>query len=100
AEAGLPSEVLPALLFVLAAITSFATGTSWGTWAIMLPIALPMVHVIGLNAPLTVAAVWTPSAVGRRSLSLWRPESPWQAPSCRGRGQLLATQRLGVPTPS
>lgn len=57
AEAGLPSEVLPALLFVLAAITSFATGTSWGTWAIMMPIALPMVHVIGLNAPLTVAAV-------------------------------------------
>ena len=57
AQAGLPSEALPALLFILAAITSFATGTSWGTWAIMMPIALPMVHVIGLNAPLTVAAV-------------------------------------------
>ena len=29
-------------LFVVAAFTSFATGTSWGTFAIFLPIAVPL----------------------------------------------------------
>ena len=35
----LPLAFLPALLFVLAAIMAFSTGTSWGTFGIMLPIA-------------------------------------------------------------
>lgn len=34
--------VLPALAFVISGIISFATGTSWGTYAIMVPIALPL----------------------------------------------------------
>ncbi|PJG86371.1 Na+/H+ antiporter NhaC family protein [Conservatibacter flavescens] len=32
-------ELLPALLFVLGAAMAFSTGTSWGTFGIMLPIA-------------------------------------------------------------
>lgn len=35
----LPVAVLPALLFVLASVMAFSTGTSWGTFGIMLPIA-------------------------------------------------------------
>ncbi|WP_133406413.1 Na+/H+ antiporter NhaC family protein [Parashewanella tropica] len=34
--------LLPAVMFVLAGITSFSTGTSWGTFGIMLPIAADM----------------------------------------------------------
>jgi Na+/H+ antiporter NhaC len=37
----LPS-LLPALVFLISAVVSFATGTSWGTYAIMVPIALPL----------------------------------------------------------
>jgi len=41
---------LPVLIFIIAAITSFATGTSWGTMAIMMPIVIPLAHsVAGLN---------------------------------------------------
>ncbi len=41
---------LPVLIFIIAAITSFATGTSWGTMAIMMPIVIPLAHsVTGLN---------------------------------------------------
>jgi Na+/H+ antiporter NhaC len=57
AEASMPVQVMPAVLFALAGVMSFATGTSWGTWAIMMPIALPMVHLLGLHPALTVAAV-------------------------------------------
>jgi Na+/H+ antiporter NhaC len=34
--------LLPVLAFAISAFVSFATGTSWGTFAIMLPIAVPM----------------------------------------------------------
>jgi len=57
AQASLTPAVIPAVLFVLAAVTSFSTGTSWGTWAIMMPIALPMVDVMGLHLHLVIAAV-------------------------------------------
>lgn len=40
---GFPIAILPALLFVLSALIAFATGTSWGTFAIMIPIAMPIV---------------------------------------------------------
>ncbi|MCE9686757.1 Na+/H+ antiporter NhaC family protein [Shewanella sp. AS16] len=38
----IPFALLPALMFVLAGFTAFATGTSWGTFGIMLPIAADM----------------------------------------------------------
>jgi len=33
---------MPALVFVLAAFTAFATGSSWGTMAILVPLMLPL----------------------------------------------------------
>jgi Na+/H+ antiporter NhaC len=41
---------LPVLVFIACALTSFATGTSWGTMAIMMPIVIPLAHsVSGMN---------------------------------------------------
>jgi Na+/H+ antiporter NhaC len=37
-------KLLPVLLFVISAFVSFATGTSWGTYAIMVPIAVPIAY--------------------------------------------------------
>jgi Na+/H+ antiporter NhaC len=33
---------LPVLVFIASALTSFSTGTSWGTMAIMMPIVIPL----------------------------------------------------------
>jgi tetracycline resistance efflux pump len=49
----LPSPYLPAAIFILSAIIAFATGTSWGTFSIMLPIAIPL--AVGLDAPVALA---------------------------------------------
>ncbi|QQS37708.1 MAG: Na+/H+ antiporter NhaC family protein [Ignavibacteriales bacterium] len=35
-------RMLPVLVFLVCALTSFATGTSWGTMAIMMPIVIPL----------------------------------------------------------
>ncbi|MCE2400621.1 Na+/H+ antiporter NhaC family protein [Candidatus Poribacteria bacterium] len=36
----------PALVFVVASLTSFATGTSWGTMAILIPTAIPVAFLL------------------------------------------------------
>ena len=43
----LPLELLPALVFLTAAAISFATGTSWGAMAILLPLVIPLTVSLG-----------------------------------------------------
>lgn len=38
-ESNMPIEILPVLLFLLAGVMAFSTGTSWGSFGILLPIA-------------------------------------------------------------
>lgn len=38
----LPPGLVPAIIFVLAALISFATGTSWGTMGILMPLTIPL----------------------------------------------------------
>lgn len=42
----LPVGLLPFLIFVLAAATAFATGSSWGSMGILLPLAVPLTWAI------------------------------------------------------
>jgi len=48
---------LPALIFLLASMMAFATGTSWGTFSVMLPIAVAMGSVGESYMPLLIGAV-------------------------------------------
>ena len=41
-EGILQPEIIPVLTFITAAVVSFATGTSWGTMAILIPIVIPL----------------------------------------------------------
>ena len=41
---------LPALTFILAAATAFATGSSWGTMGILEPLIIPICHSLSLAA--------------------------------------------------
>jgi tetracycline resistance efflux pump len=45
----LPYYLLPGLAFALSGLMAFATGTSWGTFGIMLPIAAPMAAAAGIS---------------------------------------------------
>lgn len=46
--ASLPLQLLPVLVFLVAAGISFATGTSWGTMAILFPVVIPL--AVGMGA--------------------------------------------------
>ncbi|MBT0585970.1 Na+/H+ antiporter NhaC family protein [Alteromonas oceanisediminis] len=60
--AGIVGEFLPIflvvpLLFIAGGIMSFTTGTSWGTFAILIPIGVPLIQTLGLPPSLVVAAI-------------------------------------------
>jgi Na+/H+ antiporter NhaC len=50
-------SLLPAMIFLAGVVVSFATGSSWGTFAIMLPLVLPMARAIGAPEAVAVGAV-------------------------------------------
>jgi Na+/H+ antiporter NhaC len=52
----LPVPVLLPLIFLTGGAIAFATGTSWGTFAIMIPIAVPVALAMGLPLAPFVAA--------------------------------------------
>ena len=39
---GVPVGLLPAMIFLVAALLSFSTGTAWGTFSILIPIVVPV----------------------------------------------------------
>ncbi len=58
----LTPKLLPLLTFAVAAFISFSTGTSWGTYAIMIPISVPLAftfsgNVVNTLVYATIAAV-------------------------------------------
>ena len=53
-SAGSLQALLPAIIFVIAVGLSFATGTSWGTFGILIPIVL---SVFEAGNPLTIVAI-------------------------------------------
>ena len=64
-EGFLTPHVLPALIFIISAIMAFATGSSWGTFAICMPIALPLAFSItGGELSTIVVAVFAAVAGG------------------------------------
>lgn len=54
---GFPLALVPAIVFVLSALIAFATGTSWGTFAIMIPIVMPIAVGLGQARGLDQAAL-------------------------------------------
>lgn len=51
-EASVSPYLLPVLTFVIAALVSFSTGSSWGTMAILYPLILPSGWLLATNAQL------------------------------------------------
>lgn len=42
----MPVALVPAIIFVLAAVTAFSTGTSWGTMGILMPLTIPLAWAV------------------------------------------------------
>lgn len=58
-DGALAPHWVPVLVFIAAAAISFATGTSWATMAILMPLAVPVIHRLATGAGLAPGdGVW------------------------------------------
>jgi len=55
-ESWLSPQLLPAVVFIVSSFIAFSTGTSWGTFAIMMLISIPMSNTHGADITMVVAA--------------------------------------------
>lgn len=53
----LPNFLIPATLFLAGGLISFSTGTSWGTFAILIPLGMPLALSLDLPPSLLLAAI-------------------------------------------
>lgn len=54
-RSALSGHWLPVLVFLVSAAVSFATGTSWGTMAILMPLVVPIAHGLAVQGGLSFA---------------------------------------------
>jgi len=52
----IPAVLLAPLVFLVSGFIAFSVGSSWGTFAIMIPIAIPIATTLDLPVPLMLAA--------------------------------------------
>lgn len=59
----IPKFLIPAILFLISGLVSYTIGSSWATWALMMPLAINFALNSGINIPLMVGTVWAGGAV-------------------------------------
>jgi Na+/H+ antiporter NhaC len=56
AQGNVPTFQMPLIFFFVSCLISFSTGTSYGTFSIMVPLAVPVAEAMGIPLPLMFAA--------------------------------------------
>ncbi|WP_337879707.1 Na+/H+ antiporter NhaC family protein [Rheinheimera sp.] len=61
------AQMLPAIVFLAMAILSFATGSSWGIFAVSIPIVMPLAYAVEAHIPLVIGALLSASSFGSQA---------------------------------
>ncbi|ARD22247.1 Na+/H+ antiporter NhaC family protein [Shewanella japonica] len=61
------AQFLPAVVFVAMALLAFATGSSWGIFAVSIPIVMPLAQAVGADIPLVIGALLSASSFGSQA---------------------------------
>lgn len=60
----IPAFIVPVAVFLTTAFVSFSDGSSWSTYGIMFPVAIPLTFATGANLPLVLGAVFSGGIFG------------------------------------
>ncbi len=66
-EGFMTPQLLPAIVFISMAILAFATGSSWGIFAVTIPIVTPLAESMNANIPLVIGALLSASSFGSQA---------------------------------
>jgi Na+/H+ antiporter NhaC len=59
-----PHDLVPLIVFLVGGLVSYFMGSSWGTWALIMPIAFTLIASTGASIPFTVGAVLAGGSIG------------------------------------
>lgn len=63
----LSKNMLPMIVFLALSFISYTTASSWGLYAVALPIVVPLAQAVGANVWLSLAAVFSSGAFGSQA---------------------------------
>ncbi|MBT1445520.1 sodium:proton antiporter [Shewanella sp. JM162201] len=61
------AQMLPAVVFLAMAVLAFATGSSWGIFAVTIPIVMPLANAVGADTALVIGALLSASSFGSQA---------------------------------
>lgn len=59
-----PTVLIPVVIFLIGCAASYFMGSAWGTWALLMPIAVPLAVTTNSNLPLVIGAVLAGGSLG------------------------------------
>ncbi len=60
----IPPVLIPVVIFLIGCAASYFMGSAWGTWALLMPIAIPLAVTSKSSLPLVVGAVLAGGSLG------------------------------------
>lgn len=60
----IPAVLIPVVIFLIGCAASYFMGSAWGTWALLMPIAIPLAVTSNSNLPLAIGAVLAGGSLG------------------------------------
>ncbi|WP_297418197.1 Na+/H+ antiporter NhaC family protein [Clostridium sp.] len=59
-----PAILIPVVIFLIGCAASYFMGSAWGTWALLMPMAIPLALTAEVSLPLAVGAVLAGGSLG------------------------------------
>ena len=60
----IPVFLIPAIIYLIGCFASYFMGTAWGSWALIIPIAVPLAVATNSNLALVIGAVLAGGSLG------------------------------------
>lgn len=60
----IPAVLIPVVIFLIGCAASYFMGSAWGTWALLMPIAVPLAVTSNSSLPLVIGAVLAGGSLG------------------------------------
>lgn len=60
----IPAILIPVVIFLIGCAASYFMGSAWGTWALLMPIAIPLAVTSNSSLPLVIGAVLAGGSLG------------------------------------
>lgn len=60
----IPAYLIPTVIFLIGCTASYFMGSAWGTWALIMPIAIPLAVTANVSLPLVIGAVLAGGSLG------------------------------------